>query len=104
MAQCFVTLVNGGLSKNKRLLAQEEQKKRKMQKSGMSKTKTLLGSIKKSKYEDAMNEDIDPPLCMNIRMVGHSFPPGSQAFIPMIKLNPSKNVVFPACGPNESVY
>ena len=30
VAQCFVTLVNGGLSKNKRLLAQEEQKKRKM--------------------------------------------------------------------------
>jgi len=70
----------------------------------MSKTKTLLGSMKKSKFEDAMNEDIDPPLCMNVRLVGHSFPPGSQPFIPMVKLNPLNNVTFPSCGPNESVY
>ena len=70
----------------------------------MSKTKTLLGSIKKSKWEDAQNEEIDPSICMNIRLVGHSFPPGSQPFIPMVKLNPNKNVVFPSCGPNESVY
>lgn len=46
-----MTLNNGALSKNKRLIAQEQQKiaKQKMNKSGnMSKTKTLLGSIKKS--------------------------------------------------------
>jgi len=72
--------------------------------STMTKAKTLLGSIKKSKYEDALNEDIDPPICFNVRMVGHSFPPGSQPFIPMVKLSPMKNVVFPSCGPNESVY
>ena len=66
--------------------------------------KTLLGSIKKSKFEDAMNEDIDPPVCLNVRLVGHSFPPGSQPFIPMIKLSPRENLSFPCCGPNESVY
>jgi hypothetical protein len=33
--------------------------------------------MKKSKYEEAINEDIDPTLCINIRMVGHSFAPGS---------------------------
>lgn len=106
-AQCFVTLCNGGLSKNKRLIAQEAQKaaKASMNKSGnMSKTKTLLGSMKKNKYEDAINEDIDPPFCLNVRMVGHSFPPGSQPFIPMIKLNPQNEVKFPSCGPFESVY
>lgn len=70
----------------------------------MTKAKTLLGSIKKSKYEDALNEDIDPPLCFNLRMVGHSFPPGSQPFIPMVSMSPKKNVVFPSCGPCESVY
>lgn len=43
----------------------------------MSKTKTLLGSIKKSLYEDAVNEEIDPTICINVRLVGHSFPPGS---------------------------
>ena len=37
-------------------------------------------------------------------MVGHSFPPGSQPFIPMVQMNPAKQVTFPACGPHESVY
>jgi len=105
IAQCFIQLNNGAISKNKRIIAQEEQRAAKMTKSmTMSKTKTLLGSIKKSKWEDAQNEEIDPSICMNIRLVGHSFPPGSQPFIPMVKLNPNKNVVFPSCGPNESVY
>ena len=60
--------------------------------------------MKKNKYDDAMNEEIDPPITMNIRLVGHSFPPGSQPFIPMVKLLPQKNWTFPSCGPNESVY
>ena len=60
--------------------------------------------MKKSKYEDAVNEDIDPTVCLNIRLVGHSFPPGSQPFIPMVKLSPQNRVTFPTCGPNESVY
>jgi hypothetical protein len=80
VAQCFVTLNNGAVSKNKRLIAQEEQKaaKMKMNKSGtMSKSKTLLGSMKRSKYDDAINEEIDPPICLSVRLVGHSFPPGS---------------------------
>jgi len=96
---------NGALSKNKRIIAQQQQKEAKLNKSAtMSKAKTLLGTMKKSKYEDAMNEDIDPPICMNVRMVGHSFPPGSQPFIPMVKMEPAQNVVFPSCGVNESVY
>ena len=74
--QCFINLNNGGLSKNKRILAQEQQKAIKKSQT-LSKTKTLLGSMKKSKYEDAINEDIDPTVCLNIRLVGHSFPPGS---------------------------
>jgi hypothetical protein len=85
IAQCHVTMQNGALSKNKRILAQEEQRKNKLnQSTTLTKAKTLLGSIKKSKYEDALNEDIDPPICFNVRMVGHSFPPGSQVFIPMV--------------------
>ena len=105
IAQCHVTMLNGAISKNKRVLAAEELKKSKTNKSAtMSKAKTLLGSIKKSKYEDALNEDMDPPLCFNMRLVGHSFPPGSQVFIPMIKMNPKQSVSFPSCGPCESVY
>lgn len=60
--------------------------------------------MKKTKYEEAVNEDIDPPACLNLRMVGHSFPPGSQPFIPMIKLSPSNKIVFASAGVNESVY
>ena len=82
-----------------------EQKAAKTANKSMTKTKTLLGSMKKSTvWEDAQNEEIDPPQTMSLRMVGHSFPPGSQPFIPMVKLNPNKNLTFPSCGPNESVY
>lgn len=50
--------------------------------------------MKKSKYEEAMTEEIDPPFCLNLRLVGHSFPPGSQPFIPMVKFSPSHKVYF----------
>ena len=77
-----------------------------MQKSGTKVTagKTLLGSMKKSKYEEGLHEELDPPTCLSLRLVGHSFPPGSQPFIPMVKLSPSNRVTFPAAGVNESVY
>ena len=39
--------------------------------------KTLLGSMKKTKFEDSMGEELDPPICLSLRLVGHSFPPGS---------------------------
>ena len=66
--------------------------------------KTLLGSLKKSKFEEAFNDEIDPPTCLNVRFVGHSFPPGSQPFIPMVKISPSNKITFPPAGINESVY
>jgi hypothetical protein len=66
-------------------------------------TRTLLGSIKQSKYLDFTSEDIDPPQCLQVRLMGHSFAPGSQPFIPMVKLSTNK-VALQACSPNESVY
>ena len=39
--------------------------------------KTLLSTMKKNKFEEALNEELDPPSCLNLRLVGHSFPPGS---------------------------
>jgi len=66
--------------------------------------KTLLGSVKSAnKYADWSQEEIDPPVCLSIRLSGHSFAPGSQPFIPMIKMSNSK-ISFPPCNPNESVY
>lgn len=39
---------------------------------------SMMGSMRKTnKFEEALNEEIDPPVCLNVRMVGHSFPPGS---------------------------
>lgn len=60
--------------------------------------------MKKNKFEEALNEELDPPTCLGIRLVGHSFPPGSQPFIPMVKLSPSNKITFPPAGVNESTY
>lgn len=43
----------------------------------MSKNKTLLGAAKQSKYADFNSEEIDPPICVNLPLSGHSFAPGS---------------------------
>ena len=72
-------------------------------KKGGATNKTLLGSMKKSKYVDFSNEEVDPPVCLSIRLCGHSFAPGSQPFIPMVKLSSNK-VDFAPCSPGESVY
>ena len=65
--------------------------------------KTLLGSAKQAKYSDWSQEEIDPPQCLSVRLSGHSFAPGSQPFIPMVKISSNK-IAFPPCSPNESVY
>jgi hypothetical protein len=74
------------------------------QATGKTAGKTLLSSIKKNKFEEALNEELDPPQSLNLRLVGHSFPPGSQPFIPMVKISPSNKITFPPCGAQESVY
>jgi hypothetical protein len=52
--------------------------------------KTLLGTAKSAKYADWSSEEIDPPQCLSVRISGHSFAPGSQPFIPMIKMSNTK--------------
>ena len=66
---------------------------------------SMMGSMRKTnKFEEALNEEIDPPICLSVRMVGHSFPPGSQPFIPMVRVSPSNKVNFLPCGPGEATY
>lgn len=101
MAQCFVQLVNGGSGKTKKMELGKTGQSGATAKTG---GKTLLGSIKKTKFDEALNEELDPPTCLNLRLVGHSFPPGSQPFIPMVKISPSNKITFPPAGTNESVY
>jgi len=94
LAQCFVTLLNGNQGKTKKLMTTGNfGTSQRTMKSAKTQTKTLLGSKSKSKYLDFTNEEVDPPVCSVIRFSGHSFAPGSQPFIPMIKMS-TKKVAF----------
>ena len=111
IAQCFITLQNGNHDKMKQLAAAggsmgatggaTMRSQKASTKGGAG--KTLLGTAKQAKYSDWSHEEIDPPQCLTVRLSGHSFAPGSQPFIPMIKLSSNK-IAFPPCSPNESVY
>ena len=107
IAQCFVQLLNGNHNKTKQLLASMDGSAngtlQKTMRSTTKTAKTLLGTAKKATYVDFSQEEIDPPQCLNVRFIGHSFAPGSQAFIPMIKTSTNK-LTFTPCSPNESVY
>ena len=46
----------------------------------------------------------DPPISLNISLVGHSFPPGTQIFMPMYELSPKKEMFFPPTSINQSLY
>ena len=102
-AQCFIQLLNGMQNKVKKLTMAGTGGPGNF-KGSMRATKTLLGSLKNTRFQEALNEELDPPACLKLRAVGHSFPPGSQVFIPMIKISPSNKVTFAPAGVNESVY
>ena len=113
IAQCFISLQNGNHDKMKQLAAGNTMLGGSVTSAGGAGTKqgatkksagkTLLGSVKSAKYADWSQEEIDPPVCLSVRLSGHSFAPGSQPFIPMIKLSSNK-MSFPYCSPNECVY
>jgi len=46
----------------------------------------------------------DPPWPLKVNVIGHSFPPSTQIFLPMIELNPSKEIIFTPSTINQSVY
>ena len=46
----------------------------------------------------------DPPITQCISIVGHSFPPGTQIFMPMYDINPKKEMFFPPTTINQSLY
>ena len=46
----------------------------------------------------------DPPVTQSLSIVGHSFPPGTQIFMPMYELNPKKEMFFPPTTINQSLY
>ena len=104
MGQCFIHLVNGTNNKVKKMSMGNTMSGGTQTLNAKTAGKTLLGSMRKKKFEESLNEELDPPTCLNLRLVGHSFPPGSQPFIPMVKVSPSNKVRFPPAGVNESTY
>ena len=50
------------------------------------------------------NDYFDPPITLNISLVGHSFPPGTQVFMPMYELNPKREIYFPPASIHQSLY
>ena len=49
-------------------------------------------------------QTIEPPISLYISMVGHSFPPGTQIFMPMFEFSPKKEIFFPPTSLNQSLY
>lgn len=59
--------------------------------------KTLQASTKTFEY-------FDPPIPLKISVVGHSFPPNTQIFMPMMEISPDKEIIFPPCSLLQSTY
>jgi len=102
LAKCFIQLINGAQTRQRnasninRWLSEHDFK---------DCWKNSLETIKKTKFERGFKlKDLDPPTCLNLRLVGHSFPPGSQPFILMVKISPSNKINFRPAGVSESVY
>ena len=49
-------------------------------------------------------KEIEPPITLYLSMVGHSFPPGTQIFMPMFEFSPKKEIFFPPTSINQSLY
>ena len=60
---------------------------------------TITGPISNNK-----NVNLEPPITLYLSMVGHSFPPGTQIFMPMFEFIPKKEIFFPPTSINQSLY
>ena len=64
---------------------------------------TLTNSVTNS-LSQTNNQILEPPITLYIPIVGHSFPPGTQIFMPMFEFNPKKEIFFPPTSINQSLY
>ena len=60
------------------------------------------GGITKKNYN--LMPKVEPPISLYISMVGHSFPPGTQIFMPMFEFSPKKEIFFPPTSIHQSLY
>ena len=74
---------------------------------GNNESKTFEGmtfSPKDGKKNVRMKSIVEPPITLYLSMVGHSFPPGTQIFMPMFEFSPKKEIFFPPTSINQSLY
>ena len=71
-----------------------------------NKAKKILGITTREKKKDPTqtNEYFNPPITTHLSVVGHSFPPDNQIFIPMYELNPKNEIFFSPASINQSMY
>jgi hypothetical protein len=72
-----------------------------------NKLKSLNSNVNKSielNANNSLKNYFDPPVTQCLSIVGHSFPPGTQIFMPMFELNPKKEMFFPPTTINQSLY
>ena len=58
---------------------------------------------KKSQIPTDLNY-FNPPFCTYLSVIGHSFPPGNQLYIPMFEFMPKKEIFFPSTSVNQPQY
>ena len=81
----------------------EDPTKKNMHEVTLTRTALTLSKYKKKGPID-ISEEVEPPMVLTIPTVGHSFPAGSQPFLPMLEVNPSNIIQFLPAALEESVY
>ena len=74
-------------------------------KNKIAKNKEQLSlNIASGTMSNYISNEIEPPITLYLSMVGHSFPPGTQIFMPMFEFSPKKEIFFPPTSINQSLY
>ena len=66
--------------------------------------KTQFSHLFSQKKQPTISEYFNPPTTNHLSVVGHSFPPGNQIFIPIFEFDPPKEIFFPSTTINQSQY
>ena len=100
--QCFAFRKTGFENKFRHIEVEDPTRKG-LHEVTLTRTSLSLSKYKrKAKVEIA--EEVEPPMCLYMPAVGHSFPPGSQVFLPMLDLSPSNIIRFLPAAIDEPTY
>ena len=72
-------------------------------KNNEKKKSTFVNGLMTS-FNNFNTKEPEPPITLYLSMVGHSFPPGTQVFMPMFEFTPKKEIFFPPTSINQSLY